>query len=97
MTKIHVNEPHLSIIKQILSQYPYEFFAFGSRVNGKHKHLSDLDIMIKDDISGSTLEKIRGDFEDSNIPFKIDIVLYKDISPEFYHRIKSDLRKIHPQ
>lgn len=94
MTKIYVAENHFNLIKKILRQHPYKFFAFGSRVTGKHRPLSDLDLLVEDDIDGATLENIRSAFEESDIPFKVDIVLRKDMSPEFYALVEKDLREI---
>ncbi len=41
---IYVEKKHLKIIQDILTKYPYKFFAFGSRVRGDYKKLSDLDL-----------------------------------------------------
>ena len=32
------------IVREILSKYPYSFYAYGSRVKGNARKLSDLDL-----------------------------------------------------
>ena len=58
---------------------------FGSRVTGKAKKYSDLDIAIdnRQPIDLVTLAKIKAVFADSDLPYKIDIVDWWRISPEF--------------
>ncbi|MBI2602775.1 MAG: nucleotidyltransferase domain-containing protein [Deltaproteobacteria bacterium] len=62
--------------------------AFGSRVSGTPKKYSDLDICLD---NGAPLELSKWDlldeaFEESDLPFKVDI--------SDYHRISEDFRKL---
>ena len=88
---IHVEEKHLKILHKILSKYPYQFFAFGSRVKGTKKRFSDLDLCYKDSIPSVTLSKIEEEFEESNLPFKIDIVNWDHCSDDFRKLIEKDM------
>jgi predicted nucleotidyltransferase len=88
---IYLEERHLKIIKEILSKYPYTFYAFGSRVLGTHKPFSDLDICAMDDIPTITKGYLEEAFEESDLPFKIDIIEWNKISKEFQTLIKKDL------
>lgn len=87
-------------IKEIISSYinldEYEVYLFGSRVNGKHRPDSDLDVLIEDDesIPPETVTKIEEAFEESDLPYKVDIVIRSRISDDFYGHIKPDLLNI---
>lgn len=49
-----IMEPrHEAIVRTILAKYPYTFYAFGSRVKGEPRRLSDLDLLFKDPIPGN--------------------------------------------
>lgn len=87
---IHLEERHYKIIKDILQKYPYKFYAFGSRVKGTHWRLSDLDLCIKEDTPSLTLGDIEEEFEESNLPFKVDIVQWKHCSDNFKKLIEKD-------
>lgn len=87
---------HFLEVKKILRKYfPHEsIWFFGSRVTGNARQYSDLDVLIKvDDLSnydlGVTLFKLQDEFSESNIPFKVDIVLWKNTTPEFRELILS--------
>jgi predicted nucleotidyltransferase len=51
---IFLEKKHFEIIKNILDNYPYDFYVFGSRVKGTHRKLSDLDLCIKTSIPFNT-------------------------------------------
>jgi predicted nucleotidyltransferase len=72
-------------------KYPVTFYAFGSRVKGTARPLSDLDLCIKDPIHKSVLVKILEEFEESDLPFKVDIILWSEISENFQKQIEKDL------
>ena len=74
-------------MKDILKQYPYDFFVFGSRVTGKHHQLSDLDLCFKDHVPGDAFSQMATAFEESDLPFKVDLIDYNQCSIEFQKRI----------
>ena len=94
--KLHLDPEDWQIIKNILNRYPYKFYAFGSRVHGTHKPLSDLDLCFKDTIPLHEITEIRGAFEDSNLAFTVDIVNWNECSDEFKSSIVSDLYELTP-
>ncbi len=87
---IFLEERHLKIIKDILNRYSFAFYAFGSRVKGDHKNLSDLDLYFTENIPSSLLSAIKEDFEESDLPFKVDIIDYNSMDEEFRKRIRPD-------
>lgn len=72
----------LSLLRAILSaRLPQrEVRAFGSRANGRAKAHSDLDLVIMgdEDIPDRVLAELRADLDDSDLPFRVDVVLWAD-------------------
>ncbi|MBI2603273.1 MAG: nucleotidyltransferase domain-containing protein [Deltaproteobacteria bacterium] len=91
---ILMEERHLQIVRNILSKYPYKFYAFGSRVTGNAKKFSDLDLCYKESIPDNIVSHIEGEFEDSDLPFKIDLLSWERCLPEFRKTIDSQLTLI---
>lgn len=91
---IHMEKRHLCIIHSILSKYPYTFYAFSLRVRGTQRQLSDLDLCYKEDIPDSLIAHLAGDFSDSDLPFKVDIVNWNQCSSDFQKAIKDELEPI---
>lgn len=86
-----IEDRHLKIVKQILSLYPYTFYAFGSRVKGTPRRFSDLDICFIEEIPWNVRAHLDNDFEESDLPFKIDVIDWKSCSQEFKQEIQKDL------
>ncbi|MDR2707020.1 MAG: nucleotidyltransferase domain-containing protein [Planctomycetaceae bacterium] len=54
---------------------------FGSRAKGNFRRDSDVDFALEgDDLVGSDLASLNGKFEESNVPFDIDIVIRANIT-----------------
>jgi len=64
--------------------------VFGSRVKGTYQKFSDLDICIKDPISDYDASMLEEAFIDSDLPFKVDVILYHQVAPEFQKRIDQE-------
>ena len=73
------------ILEEFLDPEDYEFFVFGSRADGESQEFSDYDIGIsgKRSIPLKTLSLIREAFEESDLPFKVDIVDFSQVSQKF--------------
>jgi len=79
----------LNIIRTILQPYK-EVYVFGSRVKGTHKPFSDLDICIKQPIPDYQVELLNEQFTESDLPFKVDVVLYNEVDDSFKKRINQE-------
>jgi predicted nucleotidyltransferase len=88
---LHIEPRHYRIIKAILSKYPYSFYVFGSRVKGNPQPLSDLDLCYMNTIPPEIINQLAEDFEESDLPYKVDLVNWHAISDEFKNTIKDDL------
>lgn len=88
-----VTEKEEKIIKDILKDYPYDFYYYGSRVKGDFTRASDLDILT-DELSYSTLDEIKTRFNESLVPYIVNISQKCNMSEHFFNLIKNDLVKI---
>ena len=70
-----------------------DVYAFGSRVKGTARPYSDLDIVLiaKEATPLLLLERLKYDFEESDIPFRVDISDWHRISDSFKHCIEDEL------
>ncbi len=89
---IHIEDRHLNIVKNILEKYPYTFYVYGSRSKGTNKRFSDLDLCVMEDISIDLAGKILAEFEESDLPFKVDLLRWQKTSDSFKNLIKPDLK-----
>jgi len=65
---------HYQIVHQILSKYPYRFYAYGSRAKKTARKFSDLDLCYQEEIPLSVISQLREELEESNLPFAVDLV-----------------------
>lgn len=82
MSSIIIAPEELKIVKQILCNVS-NVVVFGSRIKGTGKPFSDLDLCIKDNLSSVEIELLREKFENSDLPFRVDIVEYHRVNDFF--------------
>ena len=86
---INISEKHLAIIKSILEKYNYSFYLFGSRITNKIKRFSEVDLFYIVDIPAKDISQLEEEFENSDLPYKVDLVDYNKCDPEFQHIMKT--------
>ena len=88
---IDVQPRHAEIIRSILQQHVPDAVAyvFGSRANFTAKPHSDLDLVIegKAAIPIGRLYALEEAFEESDLPFRVDVMDWHAISAEFREQI----------
>lgn len=76
--ELNISSDELQIVQTILQQHIPQrtVWAFGSRVNGKAKPYSDLDLAVLGDTSLSLAEHadLVDAFSESDLPWKVDLV-----------------------
>jgi predicted nucleotidyltransferase len=91
---IDIKPSDLDIVTTILRrQVPdREVLVFGSRVTGKAKPFSDLDLAVMGDqpLSSTVLGQLHDEFDESTLPFKVDIVDWATTNPAFKQIIARD-------
>lgn len=74
----------LSTLEGIFRKYPgiKQVILYGSRAKGNYREGSDIDLTLKTDdtFTFTELLRIAGDFDDSDIPYLVDVSLYQTIS-----------------
>ena len=85
-----------NIVGKYLDFDQNKVFLFGSRVTGKGNERSDIDIGIEgvEEISRQIMAKIKEDFESLPILYKVDVVDFKKVSPDFYNLAKQDIEML---
>ena len=90
---IDISPENWRIVRDILQRYvpDREVWAFGSRAKWTAKEFSDLDIAIIGDtpLSIALTADLREAFQESALPFKIDIVDWANITPSFRQVIQA--------
>ncbi len=85
---------HLNIVREILRRHApqAQAYVFGSRAAGHAKPHSDLDLLLREDgpIDPRRFAALCADFEDSDLPFRVDVLDYHLIDPDFARRIQPD-------
>jgi len=63
----------------------YRVFVFGSRAGTYHKRYSDIDVGIKGEnpVEFKTVARLKDIFEESDIPYTIDLVDFQKVSDRF--------------
>ncbi len=91
-----LTEKEEKIVKDILKKYPYSFFFYGSRVKGDFTKSSDLDILLvsDDETLQSDIEKLKLEFNESLIPYRVNISRRDKMEDYFYKLIEKDLVKV---
>jgi predicted nucleotidyltransferase len=87
---IDLEPKHFQEIKRILDRYVHgvEVWAFGSRVGGRARKFSDLDIALvasdKDEkLDWRRIEALKDAFAGSDLPFIVDVLDINAVSEEF--------------
>jgi len=88
------------VIKEIIFKYlnpkEYRVFIFGSRATGKARKYSDYDIGIlgKRPVPSVTKVLIEEALEESDLPFKVDIVDFTEVSERFKKVALSKIKEL---
>ncbi len=85
--------PHdLEIVRSILKNLVPDalIMVFGSRINGTSRDISDLDLAIDLGRKMSIMETgtLKEAFQESNLPFRVDVIDWHRTSPQFQAIIK---------
>ena len=94
-----LEERHIHFIINILNKNINniaKYYVFGSRSKGDYKEYSDIDIAIDSGkkIEDNVMSAIMTDFENSTLPYKVDVVDLNSVSEDFKNLIKDDLKKL---
>lgn len=92
-----LKDKYIDIIKSIITKYlsEYDLYLFGSRAKGTAREYSDIDLAISSKELNSLIKsQIEIDFENSLIPWKIDVVDLNNIDDNFKSLIENTMIKL---
>lgn len=83
------------IVVRPLQVLNLKVYVFGSRARGNHHPFSDLDLFIQTNqdsqIPESLIYSIKEAAEESNLPFKIDLVNAQSLASSYRNSVEKDL------
>lgn len=92
--QLQLSQRELQEVRNILQRHipAYSVWAFGSRVTGNARKYSDLDLVIVTETPLPLAVKadLIAAFDEADLTFKVDIVDWSVISPEFRSIIEKD-------
>ena len=98
MAKLDLESRYVDFIKTLVQSElkNTEIFIFGSRVQGKAREYSDVDIALKSsaEIPFEKILLLKAKFSDSTFPYEVDIVDLNTLDKNFLNIIQPDLYKI---
>lgn len=91
---VDLRADHLQLVLRILAKNvpDREVWAFGSRVQGRAKPYSDLDLAVLGDqpLSLDVLAALTDDFAESDLPIRVDVVDWATTKDSFRQIIARD-------
>lgn len=89
---IHLEPRHKEMVLAIVKPYiQYDIRAYGSRVKGTQRELSDLDLCVMKPIPFADWDAMVEAFEESDLPFFVSLAEWPKLSQSFKERIENDL------
>lgn len=79
MANHNLTAEQLTILRNTLSPFVKQIELvglFGSRATGQAKSYSDIDLVLYGDLDEATIDRIWTLFEESSLPFKVDVCGY---------------------
>lgn len=98
--RIKLTPQQAAIVRAILRTHlpDREVWVFGSRIGDHPKPYSDLDLLVQGDVplSPETVIALKEAFDDSNLPFQVDIVEWACTSEKFRRIISTNYVILQP-
>jgi uncharacterized protein len=84
---IQLSDQAAALVREILQAHlpEREVWVFGSRIGNNPKPYSDLDLLIRGDdcLPPGALTALKDAFDESNLPFQVDLVEWSSTSEKF--------------
>lgn len=83
---VRLSRDEAAIVRNVLQTHlpDREVWVFGSRIGANCKPYSDLDLLVRgESLPSGTLAALKEAFEESNLPFQVDIVEWASTSETF--------------
>ena len=79
MTDHGLSEKQMNLIRDIIVEFApavESVSIFGSRATDSHRTYSDIDMVLYGDIEDRTVDRLWTCFNESSLPYKVDLVAY---------------------
>jgi predicted nucleotidyltransferase len=89
-------EKILDMVKRIVlseaGAYPAKVYLFGSWARGDERRSSDIDIAVDcmDDAAAELFIRLREAFEESILPYRVDVVNLAEATPELINNVRKE-------
>lgn len=94
MSRFGLSDDQLFLIKKLIqnefgAETDLKVYIFGSRVKGKQRKYSDIDLafLSKDKNLNKKISKLNNAIEESRLPYKVDLVNFSELLPEYLPEI----------
>ncbi len=88
---------HFEQVRQLLARHlpGTEAWVYGSRITGKARPWSDLDLVVfTSPAQRAAVSALREAFEESNLPFRVDLFVWDDLPESFRENIRAEHRVV---
>ena len=97
--RVNIQPRHLDLVRAILRQHLPQgaiVWAFGSRARGDNREASDLDLAVDlgRALTLSEIAALSAAFEESTLPYKVDLVDMRQISAAFRDIVAKSRKEI---
>jgi predicted nucleotidyltransferase len=92
-TSLNITQTQRCAILSLLEQYipTVRVWAYGSRVKGTSQPHSDLDMIVfATQEEQSQISSLKEAFEESNLPFRVDLFVWDEVPEEFHKNIEKE-------
>ncbi|MFP4171454.1 MAG: nucleotidyltransferase family protein [Candidatus Hydrogenedentota bacterium] len=100
MPALDLKDRHLALVRAILDAHVpgCEVWVHGSRAAGTAKPYSDLDLVIMGEapLPVRTLARLENAFEESDVPFRVDVADWASLSESFRAAIEAQAVPLPP-
>lgn len=79
-------------VLKLLEPYPVRVYLIGSFARGDFRTSSDVDIVVIDSeiLPPGKLAEVRECLDESNIPFRIDVVDWREVGEDFHRNVTKE-------
>ena len=91
--KLDLDAVYLEVLLGLLNLHIPDtaVWAYGSRVSGKARKYSDLDLVAFADTSqDKQITDLKEAFEESNLPFRVELFVWDEIPEHFHNEIQNN-------
>jgi hypothetical protein len=80
-----------NIVLDALGDHDAAVYLFGSHARGEVRHASDIDVAIlpREDLPPAFFAELADTIEESTIPYEVDLVDLREVSPAFREEVVS--------